>query len=411
VRILWVKAGGLVPPETGGRIRSYNILKRLARRHDVTIFTFYRNQPGDQHAELKQMVARLICMPMRLPASHTLSEALLYARNMLTSQPYAIAKYCRPEVAMRLRKLLGEQVFDVMVCDFVNAGGVIPWEAPCTKILFTHNVEAMIWRRHFQNARNPFWKAAARREYRATDRVEQAYLRSADHVLAVSEVDRKFFSQFIEPSKITVIPTGVDIDFFEPAQSAMEGNILVFTGSMDWIPNDDAIFYFVKMIFPLIQMQIPDTELWIVGRSPSPRLRDLGDHVRGIRVTGRVDDIRPYVRDAAVCIVPLRIGGGTRLKIFEAMAMGKAVVSTTIGAEGLPVQHGKNILLADQPQDFADNVVSLLKNPLYRENLGRAARYLVEKEHSWDSVASEFENALAKVSGLKPEPPTVSGSP
>ena len=397
MRILWVKAGGLVPPDTGGRIRSYNILKHLAHRHEVTFFTFYGDHPGDRHAELASMLAHLVCVPLQLPMSHTLSEAIQYGRYALTSQPYAIAKYCRPEVAARLRNLLRDEEFDIMVCDFVNAGGVVPWEFSCPKILFAHNVEAQIWQRHYQNARNLLWKAVAWRECGTMHRAEQKYLKLADHVMTVSEVDREFFSQFIDPSKITAIPTGVDIEFFQPERYEAGENVLVFTGSMDWIPNEDGIFYFLQGIFPRVRQQVPDAQLWIVGRSPSAKLKAMAAQDGGIRVTGRVEDIRPYIRDAAAYIVPLRIGGGTRLKIFEAMAMGKAGVSTSIGAEGLPVEHRKNILLADQPEDFADNIVTLLRDPYYRERLGRAARLLVERDHSWESVTSEFEKVLARV--------------
>ena len=399
MRILWVKAGGLVPPDTGGRIRSYNILKHLAHRHEVTLFTFYGSHPDDKHADLASLFAHLVCVPLRLPASRNFSEAILYGRHVLTSQPYSIAKYCRPEVSTTLRNLLRNNEFDIMVCDFVNAGGVVPWDFSCPKVLFAHNVEAEIWHRHYQNARNLLWKAVAWREYETMRRTEQKYLRLADHVIAVSDVDRQFFSRFIDPSKITAVATGVDIEFFQPELPAVRENSLVFTGSMDWIPNEDGILYFLQEIFPRIRQQVPDTQLWIVGRSPSARLKAIGAQDRGIHVTGRVEDIRPYIRDAAAYIVHLRIGGGTRLKIFEAMAMGKAGVSTSIGAEGLPVEHGRNILLADQPEDFADNVITLLKNPLYRESLGNAARHLVEENHSWESVASDFENVLAKVVG------------
>ena len=397
MRILWVKAGGLVPPDTGGKIRSYNILRQLVKRHKVTLFTFYRKYDGDGHSELAHLFHQVVCVPLPLPASHTFSEAALYARNLLTLQPYSIAKFCRPQVAGELRDLLRDYAFDVVVCDFVNAGGVIPWELSVPKILFTHNVEAQIWWRHYQNARNPLWRAVSWLEYNAMNRTEQAYVKLADHVLAVSEADRDHFSHFIDASKITVIPTGVDIDFFQPDSRQPEGKTLVFTGSMDWIPNEDAMLYFLKAIFPHIQQQVPDVALWIVGRRPSERLMTVAAQESGVRVTGQVDDIRPYVRDAAVYVVPLRIGGGTRLKIFEAMAMGKAVVSTAIGAEGLPVQQGDNIFLADQPKEFANKVVALLKDPQYRMSLGVAARQLVEEKYSWELVSADFERALVKV--------------
>src|SRR5262249_19518677 len=179
-----------------------------------------------------------------------------------------------------------------------------------------------------------------------------------------------------------VIPTGVDIEYFRPLGDEIE-DTLVFTGSMDWLPNEDGIFYFIQEILPRIRQQVANVKLQVVGRKPSPRLQALAaEHSHHVLLTGWVDDIRPFLGKGAVCIVPLRIGSGTRLKIFEAMAMAKAVVSTTIGAEGLPVQHGTELLLADSPDDFARSTVTLLKDASARRHLGRAARELVATKYS-----------------------------
>jgi glycosyltransferase involved in cell wall biosynthesis len=191
-----------------------------------------------------------------------------------------------------------------------------------------------------------------------------------------------------------VIPTGVDVDYFQPMLVEELANSLVFTGSMDWLPNEDAILYFVDAILPLIKQQLPAVSLEVVGRSPSRKLQALAETEKSVRLTGWVEDIRPFVARGAACIVPLRIGGGTRLKIFEAMAMKKAVISTSVGAEGLPVSSGENILLADTPNDFADSVVSLLRDPSRRQRLGTAARTLVQENYSWPRVAETFARTL-----------------
>jgi polysaccharide biosynthesis protein PslH len=399
VRILWVKAGGLVPLDSGGKIRSYNILRELARNHRVTFFGFHSEQENAAHSELQNIFERVVCCPLQLPAAKSFAEFIDYSAGIFSREPYAIRKYCRPHVTRELRKLVRSETYDVIVCDFLVAAGVIPWDAPCPKVLFTHNVEAMIWKRHYEVARNPLWKLLSFREWKAMSRAERTYLQKADHVLAVSETDRDFFAGVIPMEKLTVIPTGVDIDYFQPAQSEEEPNTLVFTGSMDWLPNEDGIFNFVQEILPRICQQIPTTKLYIVGRRPSRRLQTLAsenpDHVH---LTGWVDDIRPYLGKGAVCIVPLRIGSGTRLKIFEAMAMGKAVVSTTIGAEGLPGRHGTELLLADSPDDFAQCVTMLLRDAALRRKIGTAARTLVETKYSWGAVAAEFASALDHVS-------------
>jgi polysaccharide biosynthesis protein PslH len=394
MKILWVKAGGLVPPDTGGKIRSYNILRQLALQHSVTFFSYYPAHDNDAHPELKNIFDEVVCMPLMLPAPKSGAEMFEYGFRLFSSQPYNIAKFCRPEVRQRLRALVQQQTFDVIVVDFMTAAGVIPWDWPTPKVLFTHNVEAMIWRRHYEVAANPLWKAVSWFEWRRMEAAERRYLRLADQVLTVSDTDRDAFADFLAPEKLTVIPTGVDVEYFQPISAEEIPNSLVFTGSMDWLPNEDAIFYFVDAILPLIKRQCPEISLEVVGRNPSRKLQALAETNKCVRLTGWVDDIRPFVARGSVCIVPLRIGGGTRLKIFEAMAMSKAVVSTSVGAEGLPVHQGEDILLADAPDDFAASIVFLLRDAQRRNGLGMAARKLVQEKYSWQTVAEDFSQTL-----------------
>jgi sugar transferase (PEP-CTERM/EpsH1 system associated) len=398
VRILWVKAGGLVPLDSGGRIRSYNILRQLAREHRVTYFGFHAEQDDAAHAELKAVFERVVTCPLNLPKAKSFAELMQYGQELFSREPYAISKYCQPWVKRELRKLVQSETYDVIVCDFLVAAGVIPWDLPCPKVLFTHNVEALIWKRHYEVARNLLWKLLSWREWKAMARAEKHYLREADHVLAVSQTDADFFARELPAEKLTVIPTGVDIDFFRSTGTEEEPNSLVFTGSMDWMPNEDGIFYFAEEILPRICEAIPTARLSVVGRKPSARMKALAAaDPHHLHLTGWVDDIRPYLAQSAVCIVPLRVGSGTRLKIFEAMGMGKAIVSTTIGAEGLPVRHDVDVLLADSPEDFAKSVVNLLGDAATRRRLGEAARELVETKYSWASVAREFAASLERV--------------
>jgi sugar transferase (PEP-CTERM/EpsH1 system associated) len=399
LRILWVKSGGLVPQDTGGKIRSFNLLRELARNHDVTLFTFYGKHGQDAHSQLKRYFSSVACVPIDLPEPRGFGEAVDYTKNLFSFQPYTMAKYCRPVVAKALRELLAQHEFDIIVCDFLFSADAIPWDCPAPKVLFTHNVEEQIWRRHCQVTHNPIWKAVSWREYQTMRKAERHYVNLADHVLAVSETDRKYFANYADAAKITVIPTGVDVDYFQPSAQEQNPSRLVFTGSMDWLPNEDAIEYYAQSILPILRREIPQVELCVVGRKPTQRLQALAARNPGIVVTGEVDDIRPHVHGSSVYVVPLRIGGGTRIKIFEAMAMGKAVVSTPIGAEGLPVQHDKNIVLAESPAEFAGQVTRFLKDRNERERIGKAARELVEQNYSWRSVAVAFELVFDKARG------------
>jgi glycosyltransferase involved in cell wall biosynthesis len=196
--------------------------------------------------------------------------------------------------------------------------------------------------------------------------------------------------------RVADIPTGVDTSYFQPRPDVSQQCYnLVFTGSMDWLPNEDAIRYFIEEIMPLIRQSVPDVTLTVVGRNPYPSLVALSKRNPSVIVTGRVDDVRPYMDRAAAYVVPIRIGGGTRLKIYEAMAMAKPIVSTTIGAEGLPVRHERELLLADTPESFAAAVVRLFTAEDFAQALGRRAAAAVVEQFGWERVAANFAELCA----------------
>ena len=395
MKILWAKAGGLLPPDMGGKIRSYNILKQLARRHEITLFTFYPEHPDDQHLRGNGFFANIVPVPLPLPSRRSLGEYLRSARMMASGRPVTIDKFLYPEVRRRYAGLLASATFDAVVCDFLVPGSLMHWKTPPPTILFTHNVEAQVWERHYKITTNPFMKTACWLESRALAGVERRCVELADHVVAVSENDRAFFLQYVDAGRVSVIPTGVDAEYFRPSPDPEQPDTMAFTGTMDWMPNEDGVAYFVDKILPLIRHEIPDAAFFAVGRRPPRRIQALASG--SVVVTGAVEDIRPYLGKAALCVVPLRSGSGTRIKIFEAMAMGKAVVSTPLGAEGLPVQHGENIILAEDPADFARQVVALLRDPQRRAQMGQAARQLVEQNYGWPAVAACFDGIIQAV--------------
>jgi glycosyltransferase involved in cell wall biosynthesis len=305
-------------------------------------------------------------------------------------------KYCRPQVTRRLQEFLAHKKHDVVVCDFLLTAGAMAWDTGVPVVIFAHNVETTIWRRHVEANRSLLWKLAAQRESRTISNAERHFTGLADHVLTVSDSDRTSFLEYLPEQKVTTIPTGVDLDFFRPGPPA-EDATLVFTGSMDWMPNEDAVVHFSQDILPRIQRELPKVRFSVVGRNPSKKLLSLALVNPAIQVTGAVEDIRPYVHAASVFIVPLRIGSGTRIKIFEAMAMAKPVVSTSIGAEGLPVAHERELFIADSPTEFANRTVQLLKDSKIRQQMGNSARRLVESRYGWQQVADKFEQALLDI--------------
>jgi glycosyltransferase involved in cell wall biosynthesis len=279
---------------------------------------------------------------------------------------------------------------DVCVADFLVAMPNLPATTAVPVVLFEHNVEHMIWKRLYEVEKRRWRRALLSLEWRKMQRYEAEACARAGLTVAVSEADRTLLAVGAPGADIRTIPTGVDTSYFHSNGAVEAPAALVFTGSMDWYPNEDAIMYFMDAILPEVRREVPGVSLAVVGRDPTDRLRAAGA-AAGVRVTGTVADVRPYVAEASVYVVPLRVGGGTRLKIFEALAMGKAVVSTRVGAEGLPIVSDRHFLQADSPADFARAVVSLLKDPGRRRALGMAGRRLVEERYSWTEVTGEFE--------------------
>jgi len=405
MRILWLKADLLLPLDKGGRLRTWHLMRRLRRRHEITYLSFARpDEPADHINGMHEVAERVLTVPRSDPPKGSLRFYAGAAARLFDPLPYAVGKYRSRAYRRKAAELMAERAFDLVVCDFLPPVVNLTWPLPCPSVLFTHNVEANIWRRHAETQTQAVGRALYSAQHRRMLAFEERALRLVDGVLAVSDADRRTLGWLYQGAvrrPIRVVPTGVDTDFFTPSESRSASKSLVFTGSMDWLPNEDAMTYFCRDILPLIRAKEPDVTLSIVGRAPTAAVRRLAsDH--GITVTGRVDDVRPHMQDATVYIVPLRIGGGTRLKIFEAMAAGKAIVSTTIGAEGLPVRDGEHVLLADSPPAFTAAVIDLLRNGERRRRIERAARALVVERYDWSSAATELDDALTQFARTRP---------
>jgi sugar transferase (PEP-CTERM/EpsH1 system associated) len=413
MRILWLNAGPLLPLDKGGKLRTWHLMRHLARRHHITYVSFSDGgQSRPEGGAMRDVCEHAETVRRSDSPKGTWRFYVDAARYLFDAVPYAVAKYRSSAYRSRVEALLRHGAFDALVCDFLVPLVNLPSPVPCPSILFTHNVETEIWRRHAAAATNPISRMLLDAQRRRMLRFERSALSRFDLVLAVSDADRQTF-EWLAPgtlrAPIHVVQTGVDTKYFSPRSGRVEAGLpvsrrpakgphLVFTGSMDWLPNEDGMLYFVREILPHIRRHEPETTLSIIGRSPTPAVRRLAE-MHGVEVTGRVDDVRPHVAAGTVYVVPLRIGGGTRLKIFEAMAMGKAVVSTTVGAEGLPVTPGQHVVIEDEPARFAAAVLRLVRDTDERRRLETAARRLVVERYDWSAVAQDFEDALERACG------------
>jgi len=407
MRILWLKSDLLLPLDKGGRLRSWHLLRHLARRHAISYLCFRTpSDTDDAVTGMAEVAQRVETVPTHDAPKGSWRFYADAAASVFDPLPHAVAKYRSREYARHVHARIAVSPFDVIVCDFLCPIVNLPRQLPCPSVLFTHNVESEIWRRHTETHKDPLRRGLYAQQYRRMLRFEARALTRFDGVLAVSTTDRETFGRLYPATKrpIDVIPTGVDTEYFSPAPPRSATPSIVFVGSMDWLPNEDAMQFFCYEVLPAIRVAMPGAHVSIVGRMPTAAVQRLALEP-SVTVTGRVDDVRPYLRDASVVVVPLRIGGGTRLKIFEAMAMGKAVVSTTIGAEGLDVTPGEHLMIADDPESFAQRVVELVRDPARREAVGAAARALVVQRDDWSVAATVMDAALADVARSSPAQP------
>lgn len=403
MRILWVKANKILPVTSGGDIRSYHIARQLEKRHQLTFLSYY-DGPRDTayEAELKARFPLAVPMATGKREKGALGRLLDYVAHGLDPAPYAVSRFECRSVRRFLRRWLLERRSDVVVCDFLDAAVNFPRDCSIPSILFQHNVEAEIWRRHWLTASNPVKRLMYRMEFQKMSAYEQAAVKRFSHVIAVSEHDAELMCPSVDRSRMTVVPTGVDLERFRPdPDTRVVDRLVMFVGAMDWQPNIDAVEYFCHDIWPEIKRRLPDARFRIVGRNPDPRLTRFA--CESIEFTGLVPSVVEHLREAAVVVVPLRIGGGTRLKIYEAMAVGKAVVSTRVGAEGLDVHHGRDILLAAEPREFARAVVTMLESGEARRPYEQAARDLAS-QYDWTVIANRFAEVLERAVGAAQAP-------
>jgi len=394
MKILWVKSDFLHPSTRGGRIRTLEILKRLHRRHEIHYVAFvYPDQP-EAPTRAAEYASRAYPVPLKLPDKQSPAFYLQAAGALFSPLPLAVSRYRSRRMERLIASLRRSQRFDAVVCDFLipapNLGGL----DGC--ILFQHNVETLIWERHAEHAAGPLRRLYFGLQARRMAALEARACRQARHVIAVSEIDAGLLRSRFGASRVTVVPTGVDLDYFAPPPNPSPVADLVFVGAMDWMANIDGVSFFVREVLPRIRQRRPACTLVIAGRNPAPEIRALAAGDPRIQVTGTVEDVRPYLWGASVSIVPLRVGGGTRLKIYESMAARVPVVSTGVGAEGLDVRSPDHLLLADTPESFAAACLELLESPARRQELARSAWDWIAARYSWDEIARQFEKVLER---------------
>ena len=389
LRVAFISPVFLFPADAGGKIRTGNILRGLKEsgRFDITLLSpATAEQQRKWQGELNRQCDRFVGWQPSQPRPRWQRVP-----DLLSSLPINVAADRTPAALAAVEKLLAAETFDVVVFDFVHAAVLRPAQLKGATVCFTHNVEAEIFERHAKTAASAPLRWLWRSQAAKMRRFEREALATFTRVVAVSERDAKNFAAG-GLTTARAIPTGVDLDFFSWQAPADGSPVVVFTGSMDWEANVDGIRFYVEEVWPRVRAQVPNAQLRVVGKNPPAAL--VQRNVPGVSFTGFVDDVRDHARDAQAFVIPLRVGGGTRIKAFEAMAMGLPVVSTTIGIEGLDVDHGTHFLCADGADELALATLKLLGDGTLRLKLARAARELVESRFGHRVAAEVFGRVL-----------------
>lgn len=400
MKILFLSPTVPFPLTDGGRIRVFNLLKQIAQKSDVTLLAL-ETQPTDTESIIHlQQLGIQVHLILNVPTPPPVSLGTILT-SFLKRQPITVARYNLPAYRQKFRELIATETFDLVHYEMFHTAQ-FHTETHLPGVLSQQNVDSAIWRRLCHETANPFYKYAYWMQQRAFERYERVMSQKFEMVTCTSDVDRAVFQQHCTEYSsrhtprvlccplIEIIPNGVDVTHYQPNFAREAPAHLIYIGSMDWYPNEDAVSFFTDEVLPKIHERVPAVKFSIVGGNPSRRVQKLADR-QGIVVTGRVADIKPYFEEATVFVVPLRIGSGTRLKILEALAMGKAIVSTSVGAEGLALRNGEEIFIADEPTDFAEAVNRLLTSAALRRRIGENGRARVERDYDWRRIGAKLQ--------------------
>lgn len=378
------------PPMSGGAVRAYNLFSRIARRHEVWLAAHLRvddDRAGVDH--LRGMCAGVIVGA--LPRGRSLDRAAALVGHALAGRPPELAFYNSRELADGIGALARGEPFDLVLIEESHMAHyleAIPAAGRRGSVLTFYDVVFERFARYARVERRPLARGRAWLHSAAMRRWEPRVARWFDRCIAVSDEDRALLTAASPGLRVDVVPNGVDTQALDPLPWDEAGPAVLFVGSMRYPPCEDAALYLVAEILPRLRARIPEVQAWIVGADPPPRVRRLaGD---GVHVTGRVEDLRPYYSRCAASVVPLRIGGGTRIKILEAMALGRPVVSTTVGCEGLRATDGRHLVVADDPDRFAEATARVLSDRALGQQLAANARGLVRSVYDWEPIAREY---------------------
>jgi len=398
MKILFVTDYLPYPLIAGDFIRNYNLIWRIAKHHQVSLIGFFEapDKSDEVLSHFRQFCYKVEAV--NLPRRGKLVRIPRLIQYALAGTPVDLEFLYSEELVEKIRNLMAQDQYDIVQIEQSRMAvylDMLPTEIQCKRILVFHNVAFSQYDRISKIAATPIMRLRAWLHSAMLKKWEPRYASRFDRCFAVSKPDRDLILKMNPLLRVNVIPNGVDTHYYQPVRLEEKQPALLFIGNMAYEPCSDGALWFFNEILPYLQQKMSDIQVWIVGNNPPEAISCLDGN--GVHVTGRVDDVVPYYQRSSIAIVPIRAGGGTRLKIMEAMALGRPVVSTTIGCEGLEVEDGRHILMADHPIEFAEKVLSLLKDGILYRHIVDEARRLVVDRYDWDVIAKQQLDIYAEL--------------
>lgn len=402
MKILFISHFLPYPPQGGSLQRSFNLLREISGSNEIYLLAINQKAilPNDEQINESVTALSTLCKYIRVfKVSSDYSRVrwyLLLFLNLFSSSPYSVWKFRSKELIQEIRKLQGESKFDLIHMDTLDLAQYEKFLGNAHKVMNHHNIESALMIRRCQSEKNPLVRLYFYLQAQKLKQYEKKHVPLFDINLVVSSNDKKLLERNVPRARIHIVPNGTDIGYFRP-NNQINLRELVFAGGMNWYPNRDAMIYFCECIYPLIKCSVSDVVINIIGSSPPQKLLNLAEKDNSIKIYGFVEDIRPLLNQSTIYIVPIRVGGGTRLKILDAFACGKALVSTTVGCEGIEVTPDQDILIGDSPEEFAAQVIKLLNDSCLRAKLEINARRLVETKYSWQVIGGVLNKIYESV--------------
>ncbi len=389
------------PATSGKRLRTLNLMLQVAKRHDIVYVG--RCAPGsieerEAPAFLKKHNIEPILIPHPVAKKSGWSFYARLAGNLFSSYPYSVASHYSEPMRLAIRTYAIHHKIDLWQFEWTAYLDMVDADLPGSRVVIGHNVDTLIWQRYYENEKNPFKKAFLHTQWKKFERFERKAFHRADRVVAVSEEDATLMREQFGQPNVDVVDNGIDRAFFESVQRNANPKQILFLGALDWRPNLDAVGLLLDSIFPMVAKQEPSARLHLVGRHPPSSLVERIQTMPNVELHADVPDVRPFLGGSGVMAVPLRIGGGSRLKILEALACGLPVVSTKVGAEGLLLTPGVHYVQAEE-NEMADALVQTLRAPEASQRLADAGRARVLETYDWEVLAHKLEASWARCAG------------